>query len=277
MKKKNKKLGWILLVVLLVALIFIFRNSKTEEETKVNIEPVVQEVEGLVIADSFEAKTMVMNDAYVKFDVKYPYFKKADQNFNSQIEQLIKDKANENKKISSENWQGHYDNQLEGENFPKVPTKEEDKYEFDSNFRIIQSNSSYISCIIDYGGYSGGAHGYENQVSFNYDVKNQKILTLKEMFTNGFDYLNYLSLKSRESLKVKYATVSNDDRSGFESEDAIKEYEKNLMSSINLGTEPKEENFSVFTFTTDKVKIYFAQYQVGPYVIGMPEVEINRK
>ena len=50
-----------------------------------------------------------------------------------------------------------------------------------------------------------------------------------------------------------------------------------MVSMIESGTEPKEENFSVFTFTPDKVKIYFAQYQVGPYVIGMPEVEVNRK
>jgi len=50
------------------------------------------------------------------------------------------------------------------------------------------------------------------------------------------------------------------------------------MEMINSGTEPKEENFSVFTFTRDrKVKIYFAQYQVGPYAIGMPEVEVDRK
>ena len=49
-----------------------------------------------------------------------------------------------------------------------------------------------------------------------------------------------------------------------------------LVSMIEDGTQPKEENFSVFTFTPTTVTLYFGQYQVGPYVLGMPEVELSR-
>jgi hypothetical protein len=42
------------------------------------------------------------------------------------------------------------------------------------------------------------------------------------------------------------------------------------------GTDPKDENFSVFTFDDKKINIYFAEYQVGPYVIGTPVVVFDR-
>jgi hypothetical protein len=75
-------------------------------------------------------------------------------------------------------------------------------------------------------------------------------------------------------LKEAYATISDEDRANSDPE-AIEDYLENINSSIDSGTEPIEDNFKTFTFTGDSIKIYFAQYQVGPYVMGMPEVEIS--
>ena len=249
-------------------------EKKNNSKNKENIIETV--IEPDVVTNTYEERILPMENPYVIYNVKYPYFKNADESFNSSVETLLKNKMEEHANVSKDGWEAHYNTQIKGDNIPKVPN-ENQKFNFYSDYRIIQSNSSYISYVLTYGGFSGGAHGYEIEVSFNYDVKNQKVLTLKDMFPNNSDYLNYLSEQSRNILKGKYAVVSEEDKSSFENPDQIKEYEDNAMNSINLGTDPKEENFSVFTFIKDRITIYFAEYQVGPYVIGMPEVEIDIK
>lgn len=274
---KKKQILTILIIIILVALIFIIRDHKTRVEPVTEKDTTANVVaEGLIVPDSYDTKTLNPDDTYVKFDIKYPSFKKADSNFNSSIETLIKTQIQEDIKQSSENWQVRYEMQSPGENIPKVPKNDQDKFSFFSNFTIVQSNSTYISFILNYGGFTGGAHGYENVISYNYNVKKQRNIELKELFLNNPDYLTYLSTTSRDYLKKQFATVSEEDKKNSDPE-AIKQYVDNIISMINTGTEPKVENFSIFTFTPDKIKIYFSQYQVGPYVIGMPQIEVNRK
>jgi len=275
MKKNLLIIFWI--IVIFTSFYFIYKNWNKKDEVKMNIieQSTIQDGE-LVVNSSYETKVLNPSNAYVKFEVKYPSFKNASPDFNSQIETLIKTQMDDHVKISEENWQARYDTQGEGENIPRVPVKDEDKFSFFSDFVIVQSNPIYISFVLKYGGFSGGAHGYENIISFNYDVKNQKVITLKDLFVNNSQYLNTLSLKSREYLNKQFATVSEEDKKNSTPE-AIKEYIDNIISTIEEGTMPIEENFSIFTFTGDKIKIYFSQYQVGPYSMGMPEVEIDRK
>jgi len=265
----------ILIAMVVIAIILtIFRDKsdipyKADENTGTTIS------EGLLVDGSYEVKTMVISDPYMTFDVKYPSFKNADESFNKSIEDLLNKQIEEDKITSKDNWKARYDTQVAGDNIKEFPTADE-KFSFNSDFKIIQSNSSYISFVLNYGGFTGGAHGYEVNATFNYDVKNQKILKLKDMFPNNKDYLKYLSDESRKYLIAQYATASEEDKKNS-SADALKEYIDNMVSVINQGTEPKEDNFSSFTFTPDKIRIYFADYQVGPHAIGMPEIEVDRK
>lgn len=273
---KNKLIIIILIIALVIVLIFTIKNHKGREEPITEKDITVTEVEGLIVPDTYETKVLNPDDTYVKFDVKYPYFKNADKDFNLKIQTLIENQIEDDNTLGKENWQARYNTQIKGDNIPKVPKNDADKFYFSSDFTIVQSNSSYISFILKYGGFNGGAHEYENRVSFNYDVKNKKIITLKDLFPNNPDYLNYLSEQSRKSLKETFATVSDNDREQATAEE-IKTIVNDIVTSIESGTEPKEENFSVFTFTKDKIKIYFAQYQVGPSTTGSPEMEIDRK
>ena len=275
----NKKITIILFtIVILISIFFIYKKIDLKQKSNTGINPQSSVVlnEDLVLANSFETKVLNPDDPYVKFDVKYPYFKNANNEFNLKIESLIKDKMEEDSKASKDNWLSRFKTQVAGDNIPEVPTNEKDKLSFFSDFTIIQSNSTYISFILKYGGFSGGAHGYENNVSFNYDIKNKKDIELKDLFSDNPDYLIILSAKSREYLKNKFAVVTEEDKKDSDPE-ALKEYVDNMNSMIDSGTEPVVDNFNVFTFTPDKIKIYFEQYQVGPYVIGMPEIEIDRK
>ena len=274
----KKKITLILLIIIVLILsFFVCDKLISKDKTKIDTIQPISQAEGLILPDSFETKTLNPDDPYVKFELKYPYFKNADNDFNSKIETFVKSQIPDFIKLSEENWMARYDTQSEGENFPKVPQKDEDKFYLFSDFTVIQSNSTYISFVMKYGGFSGGAHGYENNVSFNYDVKNKKDILLKDLFPNDPKYLENLSVLSRDILKKKdFAKVSDEDRKNS-SEEGIRQYLDSILSSIDTGTEPNIENFSVFTFTEDKIKIYFGQYQVGPYAIGMPEIEIDRK
>lgn len=269
--KKSHIIIWGLLFVFAISIAIYTKFNYKNNNTPI-VSPEIFNEENVIVG-SYETKSLDQKDNYMTFDVKYPHFKNADDNFNLSIENFLKDQMENDRKISAENWKARYDTQIKGDNISLIPSLD-DKFSFYSDFFIIQSNSSYISFVLVYGAFTGGAHGYENRISFNYDIKNKKILTLKDIFNNS-NYLKYLSDESRKILKEQYATVNEEDRKGFSNEDDIKAYEEGIMENIISGTEPKEENFSVFTFKKDKVKIYFSQYQVGPYVMGMPEIEIG--
>ncbi|MFA6386158.1 MAG: DUF4163 domain-containing protein [Candidatus Paceibacterota bacterium] len=271
--RKNKKfiVIFVIILVLATALYIINKNSKLVEAPTVVNNP---KDNSLVMAGSFETKTIPLDEVYTKFDVKYPSFKNADKNFNLQIENLLKTEIQSFKTDSAANWQARFDTQAAGENIKKVPANA-DKFTFASDFVIVQSNANYISFVLHYGGFNGGAHGFENVISYNYNVKSQKKVELGSLFSKGSNYLNTLSTKSRAYLKNKFAIVTEEDKKNSDPV-ALKEYIDNATSMINDGTESKIENFSVFTFTPDKIKIYFADYQVGPHAIGMPEFEFDR-
>ena len=275
--KKNKTAIILFIIILGLVGYIVYKNwVPKQEEVKVENKVETQtKAEELVIKDSYQTKTLTQADPYMKFDVKYPSFKNADADFNASIEKLLKNGMTEDAKSSKENWQARYDTQVKGDNIPKVPAND-DKFAFYSSYKVIQSNSDYISVVLNYGAFTGGAHGYENNVTFNYDVKNKKNIELKDLFPNDPDYLTYLSTQSRISLKKTFATVSENDKQQATAEE-IKEVVKDIVTSIDSGTEPKAENFTAFTFTKNKITIYFSQYQVGPYSFGSPEVEINRK
>ncbi len=262
-----------LLLSLSIGLIFFFsnrqKNLQFEEKPKLEL----KEDEPLIVDGSYQTKQLTIDDLYINFDVKYPYFKNANIYFNLSIENFLKEQIESDKMIAKENWQARYDLQTREDKIPEVP-QEEDKFYFYSDYTIVQSNSSFISFVLSFGAFTGGAHGYEVKKSYNYDLENNRYLTLADIYKGDESYLDKLSQTSREILKKEYATVSDEDRANSDPL-AIEDYLENINSSIDSGTEPLEDNFKTFTFTPSGIKIYFAQYQVGPYVMGMPEVEIQ--
>jgi hypothetical protein len=262
-----------LFITLSIGLIIFFsnrqKNPPVKEETKIEL----KENESLVVDGSYETKQLLLEDPYINFEVKYPYFKNADLSFNLSIENFLKEQMENDRLVAKENWQARYDLQTSEDRIPEVP-QPEDKFYFSSDYTVIQSNSKYISFLLNYGAFTGGAHGYEVKKSYNYDLENSCEIKLADMYKNNPDYLEKLSEISRKTLKEQYAVVSDEERENSDPL-AIESYLENINSSIDSGTEPLEDNFNIFTFTKDGIKIYFAQYQVGPYVMGMPEVEIQ--
>lgn len=263
MTKKHSIFNLVLFVVILAVLLTVLGYWRVQRDTTTPPVPSV-ETDDLVIGSSYETKIISEGSDYVTINAKYPYFLQASAEFNTQVETVVKKVIADQKQSAEDNWKARYETRAPGDEITEKPSSDEDKWPLVADFTLAQSNANYISYVLEYSGFSGGAHGYASKVSFAYDVKNNKILTLKDLFPNDPDYLKKLSDQSRTSLKEQYVVMNDGDDTS------------SIVSSIEDGTQPKEENFSVFTFTPTKLKIYFGEYQVGPYVMGMPEVELSR-
>lgn len=219
-------------------------------------------------------KTIKESTNYTDIDVQIPQFVNASSVFNKKIEQNVRERITEHKTETAENWQARIDTQGPDGDLPKVPTGDGDKMFFYAKFDAPeQNNNQYISVLTRIGGYTGGAHPYEEVVTYNYDVKNKKEMTLADLFVNNPNYLNQISEISRSILTERFTeNLGNDFDSAKEKETYIKEV---IAPMINDGTDPsRAENFANFTFTKDKLIIHFGQYQVGPYVAGQQDVEM---
>ncbi|MDD3972809.1 MAG: DUF3298 domain-containing protein [Clostridia bacterium] len=275
-KKKNFYLTFIIILIFSVLVGVVTLKIFPEPTTEVIWETInlsLKEGEPLVMGGSYETKQLYLSDPYIDFEVKYPYFKNADIEFNLSIENFLKEQIENDKLIVKENWQARYGRQAGRGGVQETPQGEE-KFSFYSNYTIVQSNSYFISFFLTYGAFSSMAHGYEVNKSYNYDLRSNSHLTLAQLYKGDEKYLERLSQKSRDILKKQYAVVSDEDKKNLDLL-AIDNYLENINNSIDIGTEPTKENFKIFTFTPNTIKIYFDQYQFGPYVAGIPKVEIN--
>lgn len=96
--------------------------------------------------------------------------------------------------------------------------------------------------------FTGGAHPSHYTKTFNYDLKNNKILKLADLFKPNSKYLQKLSKLSKEKLE-----------DNLDFEDGIK---------------PLAKNFSNFLITPKGLIIYFNEYQVASYAAGPQEILI---
>lgn len=124
--------------------------------------------------------------------------------------------------------------------------------------QMLGSNISSVLFLNYY--FTGGAHGMTLSNPLNYDMKNLKMLELKDVFKNETDYLQKLSDYCRADLEkqLEEAEVANDDM--FED-----------------GIAPTYENYSNFVLLKNDIVIIFGQYQIAPYAAGMFGVRIPYK
>ncbi len=253
----------LVILVVLVGGYFLIKSHNTKPKTTPNTDAKTEKVTPKLIDESLVSeKSYNTPDQYAIFKVKYPEFKNAS---------AVIDAIAEHKKDSANNWQARYDNQLPGEKISEFPA-EADKLELDIAWTPVQVNNNFISATLNFGGYTGGAHGYSNTVSFNYDVKNKHDVTLKDLFPNDSNYLKTLSDFSRTNLQAQFKKSLE-----IKTAEDTQNFKDNVLPMLLDGTTPTADNFKTFTFTPTTITIYFAEYQVGPYVMGEPTVNFPRK
>lgn len=270
---KNHIVTRILSFIAFLALaILLFLFGRSVKNNVVNA-PVVESPknEQLVDTSFVEKIPLTSSSKYGNVVGFYPVFKNADNSFNDKIRNNITIAQAEFENNAKENWQARLKTKLPNEKISEFP--ENGEMYFGVDVEYVQLNSHYISILVKINGFSGGAHGYENLYSYNYDVLNKKELVLKDFFPNDTNYLKTVSDFAKSNLieqftnNIKRADFTNDK----EWNDALQNIDKSMIED---GTKPLVDNFSVFTYVPGMLTLYFNQYQVAPYVYGSQKVKM---
>ena len=188
--------------------------------------------------------------------VEYPQFPALPADFNTTIAKSVNDRLADFRATVKDNDASRKATALPSE--LAIPLS---AYSFIATWEPIQVNNKYVSVIVRYDAYAGGANGDQELETFNYDVGANKILALVDLFPNSSDYLKQISVLVRKDL-----TASMDKAS-----------DGNVPTDmLNAGTEPTADNFMNFTFTDDAVTFYFPKYAVAPGSFGEQKATIAR-
>ena len=120
--------------------------------------------------------------------------------------------------------------------------------------KILNSDGSLVTVVLNSSNYLGGAHGSSSQTYFNFDLDTQKQVTLSDIVEK--DKLKQLDAKAYEAFKawiVESEIATN-----------IDEYEQawkfKLSDNFNLGKKG--------------LILQYGEYEIGPYVVGLPRLVI---
>ncbi len=119
------------------------------------------------------------------------------------------------------------------------------------SYSIQLNNSDYLSLLINYSEYTGGAHGNYYSEASTYDKKTESILSLSDVFKDGVDYMPLLEEEVLKAIENKRKTSEYGDM-------------------LHSWYEGLKEEFVVFTLEEDGLGIYFQPYEIGPYAEGAP-------
>lgn len=196
---------------------------------------------------SIGEKSITKNLDYLKEDIKMPQLidgndKKKIESINTKISSDIIPKAEEAEKTAKEYFGG--------------PAKEKPMfpYEIYSRYIMAKDNNMIISLYNDYYEYLGGAHGITIRTSYTIDRKQEKLLTLKELFQEGYNYKDIINKEIK-------AEINKNPENYFDSGDIFKGIDENQSFYI------EDEN----------LVIYYQLYDIAPYVFGFPEFKIPLK
>jgi len=116
---------------------------------------------------------------------------------------------------------------------------------------------------------TGMAHPSHSIFTINIDMNKASIISLKEIFKDGSDYLNFLSSYCIKEL----ITQLEKDGEIYYSEEGLT-LKKDQSDLLESGTAPEENNFLNFCLNQDGIIILFDEYTLGPYSWGQRRVEI---
>jgi len=113
------------------------------------------------------------------------------------------------------------------------------------DFTVLDKTPEVISVYFQLSEYySGAAHPLPFSTVLNYDVRNQQVLVLSDLFHPGADYLQLISdYATNELIGEEWFTFTD-------------------------GMLPKAENYRNWNLTPDGLQITFDPYQVAPYAAG---------
>ena len=159
-------------------------------------------------------------------------------NLNSQIESNVKNFVQQVRDIATQDAAG---------GVQRVP------YEANVTTEVRYQNDEFVSFIVYYYQFTGGAHGITTFDTYNVDLKNCRLIALADIIKKDDEKIIKDSiLKSIEEKKEEF----------FE-EDA-----KQLVTNEDLSKRP-------FVIEKDGIVLKYNHYEIAPYSTGMPEFKVT--
>ncbi|MCC0632468.1 DUF3298 and DUF4163 domain-containing protein [Clostridioides sp. ZZV15-6388] len=192
------------------------------------------------------SKTIVKNDEYIESTINMPII----TNSNKIVERSTNDR------IKNDIFEFYNKSYKEAKQYLKDNPDEENKFVANVDFELKKNTDSALSIKVRYYTYSGGAHGYYQDIAYNVDMRTGKFLELMDLFKDNAKYKEVID----EEIKQQITDLEKKD--------------KENVGIYNFKGIKENQNFYL---QDDNLVIYFDLYDITPYAAGIPEFSINKK
>lgn len=203
--------------------------------------------------------TVEQSDSFYDIRAEYPQFDSADATFNKKIADTVNGLVDVFQKEAKNNFDARNATMPPGQPVLQNPAE---PFDFIAAVTPAQYSPDYESFMIDVYYFSGGAHGIDQILAFNYDLKNKKEITIVD-FLGSADNLAKLAQMAQSQVAAQVQS------SGLQLNDSLKQM-------IADGTAATAGNYRNFTFGYGKLTVYFEQYQVAPGSAGTIKIDFYK-
>lgn len=243
-----KKIYWFTAIIAVILAIAIYMSKSNQ--------PSPASREGLLV--SIEA--IHQTDNFYDIQVEYPKFPGL-ADFSAEISDLVSGKISSFKDEARKNWEARRATATPENPVPENP---EVPFPFIVEWRPVQMNNKYISFVVHFYSFVGGAHGMNEVRAFNYDFAKNKEITITDYLNSSEPAFESLALLAKKEVTSQLqATGMQID--GF------------TGKMIEDGTKATPENYKNFNFDYNSLTIYFQQYQAAPGSAGEITVTFFKK
>ncbi|MCJ8009098.1 PdaC/SigV domain-containing protein [Lederbergia wuyishanensis] len=139
------------------------------------------------------------------------------------------------------------------------------QYIFTTSFKKPVITQDYVSIYFEDYQYWGGAHGMSSPHSFNFDLKNDRIMTIHDVMKEHSTTLQVMSEMVAQKL------INDEGFAEYREEPVTADYRQSVKSE----TIPVEENFSTFTLSEDGITFYKQYFSLFPNAMGIVGIDLK--
>jgi len=258
--KRGRKLHEFIFLIgffIITVTVIVYTNKQLKFETNKTTGNIIEsnyivreDNKGQNSFDSKSSKSIVNNeridktDKYINSVLNIPNIVNENKNVEKTINDKIKSDVNlffeKNYKEAKDNF---VNNNLDGV-----------KFEANTDFEVEKNTDSILSLKMRYYNYSGGAHGFYDDIAYNIDIRSGKFLELSDLFLEQSNYKDILNNEIKS--QIKSLESENKENLGIYQFNTIKENQK-------------------YYFNGNNIVLYFDLYDIAPYAAGIPEFTIN--
>lgn len=192
---------------------------------------------------NFELVKSSTKDSTIKIELSMPRFnylkdKAFQDELNSKIETNVRNFVQQVRDIATQDAAG---------GVQRMP------YEANVTTEVRYQTNEFVSLIVYYYQFTGGAHGITTFDTYNVDLKNCKIVTLADV------------IKKSEERIIKDSIIKQIEE---RKEEFFEEDAKQLVTNEDLSKRP-------FIIEKDGIVFKYNHYEIAPYSTGMPEFKIT--